>query len=627
MKPLRYTLSLILLLCFTSTLFAQQLTKGKNFAPAPINKKFYKWKGGSLEPNQTGSDPVDIWYSQYTEPMNGFVVLKSGERIDGNIEVHWRYNKASTMTRTVDGKSVPIPGGKKGTEGVNITTEEGSKYYTLYELKSYGPYFKMDDWAPSTNEDPAYKFLDGMITLKDGTVLKGTWRTIYHSTPYDGLKYYYRVYLSQGQDEYVQTFLSREVEEAIQVDNGREIRYTSINDYMIKPHRFIQKLEKNAKKMGFEEPASGSVNLNGKGTENGKVAFNTGKSKKEIFFYNAEDMNIRYYEASEAEDLITFEGSTKGVSNIYFPYKDKFQVLDDQIADWKKKGEYHSGTIYLLDGTQREGKLVHLRVANAVKSYRFTYGFLLVKSGGLVVLERYDENDIDYVICWEEGKSNRYASVDRYFYDTRELVAKMEKLSNKDPLKNLQKGYVMMVDGTKKEGRLHKKGRKSLTLVSGQNIDTYRSNDPSLDYFVLLIDGLERQFRGMEYGQRAFEGPGSEWVEIMNPFRKYSYFSNPNPTNLKKQTTKLVRTGLNAGAKQLDGMDVGEGGIYHDEWIIVNNETGEEVVIFKENDKQVADQLLSTCSNYSAMTDNEKRKLRNVDNIQYLVGFLNQSCQ
>ncbi len=87
--------------------------------------------------------------------MSGFVVLNSGDRLEGQIIKHNRWNVASTQKLTVtnsDGSTSKVsdPNGVDIIEDVRVIFPDGERTFSTFNIKYYGIHFKTSDW---TQED------------------------------------------------------------------------------------------------------------------------------------------------------------------------------------------------------------------------------------------------------------------------------------------------------------------------------------------------------------------------------------------------------------------------------------------------------------------------------------------
>lgn len=329
-----------------------------------------------------------------------------------------------------------------------------------------------------------------------------------------------------------------------------------------------------------------------------------------------------------------------------------------------KIGDQSPGYAMLDDGTKLEGQV--LSYSGFEGSFKRTYfGFFIIATGRDAKYFPPD-GDASYIVQSVKGKEVKYLPLTESFVVADEFLSSLK--ANKDPLDKLQKGSIVFKDGTKKEGQVAQL-KKAVILNVGEKFESLNFTSSNIKYFTQNIDGADRKFAIMMSGMRAFSGPQNVIVEILSPSETFSYYKNPAPTHLKKGLTKLAKSAINtttdvgriglaneaakqavkselkdsdknpdnvgnavqAGAEaqanvldQTKDMGVGdEGGLYHEEWVIVNNSTGTNVVLYNGNEDEVITGLLHKCSNFSSLEKAQLKKLTDADNIEQVVKYLN----
>lgn len=66
-----------------------------------------------------------------------------------------------------------------------------------------------------------------------------------------------------------------------------------------------------------------------------------------------------------------------------------------------------------------------------------------------------------------------------------------------------------------------------------------------------------------------------------------------------------------------------EGGIFFKEWVILDNTTGQQYIVFKRYDKEQLSLLLSGCPSYATLDEKESRKLRKLESLEGTINYLN----
>ncbi len=75
--------------------------------------------------------------------------------------------------------------------------------------------------------------------------------------------------------------------------------------------------------------------------------------------------------------------------------------------------------------------------------------------------------------------------------------------------------------------------------------------------------------------------------------------------------------------KTSDIVDVsGDGGFMHDEWVIINNESGKKYIVYKGNDKDIIPTIYRECNNKS-MGEKDLKKLSNVNKLDEFISVMN----
>lgn len=614
-----------------------------------IKKKLYVW-GEKVDDTSKNAlrQPKDVWYSKYTPSVSGFVELKSGEVIDGGLVKRYVYNKASTQTVVINDKKQDNPDGIEYNE-IHLTSSNGKTVYKLDELRSYGAYYTIRTYDKNT-------YVKGIIYLADGSELQGFIKPASWSSPYKGLKYYGKMYYSKNEESNVQFYHSDQIDK-VTINDGTV--YNKLGDWLITASQFNIAFTDYASANKFDPLAKGEVVMQDGQQLQGRVVLQKGKNKSKALFVNAAE-NL-YLDLTNGD-----VGSIKVEGKYYIRHKKKFQAFDNLYTQWQKKKELMQGRVVFENGKELSGEIVFTTTSNAVKSYREITGFhLLSKSTRGVAQTFRASSEVDFVEVLDGGRKAKYVVVGRYFVAFDKFYSQLKSNDSKKPEENLQPGYVMLPDGTKMEGKIAGKKYKMTFVDSRDNLQQFSAyQTDKIDYYVQRINGVERKFKPLQ-GRAKEYGPDHEFVEIIKPFERFSFYKSPNPTNIRKGITKFgggvinfaadqattvlaqevalqnaqrafddtgeVGATLEATQKSFDQVksvqgvvEVGkEGGVFFEEWVILNNSTGQKYVVFKRNEDQQMSKLLSDCPSYSGLTEKESRKLRNVSNLEEAVNFLN----
>lgn len=660
----------ILVLAISTNLFAQTKPKfKKDITPLEVREEVYKWGKGELEDKSFSgrmAAAADRWLNRYLEPIDGFVILKMGDKINGKMVIHNRYNDATSHLAI---------GSTQGTVIKSISIDNDK--YAYQEIAVYGAQFKVSDWTPAKKSKiPADQYHPGYVQLEDGTIREGMVALTTSKMEYAGFRYYNKIYFAADQTADVEVFYCPEVDgtgipkitEAGQTVAGKPIRYTLLRGSLIDQDSWITKITGNAKKMWVEELASGELEFQNGVKLNGKFAIHS--AKKKTFVYLVDDDNDLYYLSAKNKGIKVLTINQAGGQSHYVMLDDNFVNNHEVKAKFEKNKSIHSGLIQLSNGGLKEGKISLKRAVNVVKSYRIPIGVYFIPSGTNSLVELFYPEDIDYLQEVVDGNSTKYVPLEERFVKYEEYLSSLEEKKSNEPTKNLHNGYIVFDDGRKIEGRIAQTNKSIVVVSKESSFEKYNAYTPGLSFFIQTIDASDRKFIPMDHGIRAFSGAGKEFVEVLHPDGAFSYYRNSNPTHLKKFATKLAKGAINtvtdvgrgalatAAAKQqiksnLDNSDksfgdvmdataqgaatqaqvlqktegmveVGdEGGIYHKEWIIVNNNTQEKIIVYEKNADELIGGLLEGCNQFGSLEKSEIRKLKNINNLDQTIQFLN----
>ncbi|MCB0481171.1 MAG: hypothetical protein KDC83_07045 [Flavobacteriales bacterium] len=664
----KFILSAIVVFGFSITSLQGQ-TRGRDYTPAVVQSKYYKWGGQKKEWSGIIPPPVERrWYSKYTSAMPGYVVLKSGEKIKGSIVIRKRWNEASKI-KVVDEKGTkrPHPDGVSVIEDVQVNSNGSSKTYRTLDLRMWGCDFKKSEWSPKKKSKiPAQTFNRGKITLTSGDEFEGF--ICLTPIPKSDLPQYDVIYFAKNESEPVDIYLAWQLDELYQNFKPKKspeimvnyVPYISGRKYMIQETEWIEQLLSAPKKIDYRESGTGEMTLKSKEVLKGMFFFAKDRYVREFFYLSDENRLVHFSSiASVAKIVSTLDGKTEH----YFEIDNILENSKDFLAKLEKKDNLLEGTIFMLDGSKLEGRIGLRRNENLVKSYRTIFGYYYFTDGDEPEMTEFTADDpIDYVFAMVDGVVMKYVSDGGIYVKFSELLENITSKESKDPTKVLQPGFIRFKDEVKKSGFILQANKSFYYWVSldKKEIERYRTNDPSVNYIVQQV-GEER---------RKFTEKDGKWIEIFQPYETYCYYRNPSPTHKKaiasaltnvalKQITKAAQAQLaDEGAQAVAQANYNSSGnavksaqagaqfsndtkeaadqiiqqlddnpleLYYLEWVIVNRKTGKEFIVFQKNDVEILSVMLQTCSTYMSMDDKEQKKLLSYKNIDEAVRVLN-SC-
>ncbi len=538
-------ISVLLSIIITLNAFADEY-RGKDLTPKQIQKKYYTWSKEAKEPT-SDKDPANIWFNSYSNTMEGYIILLSGEKIKGKITVRHRWNLASKKklkeqyTTSEGVKATRMVKNPKGVDiilEVKIVSDSETKTIPTTEILAYGPYFKKADWSlVGGQKADSEKYLQGVITNVDGTSKEGFLTLNTHSflkRKFD-LRYFDYIFFSENESANAELIYSEDLKEVTQ-SSTLYVNYR--NKYLINRDLLISSLETDASKLKHEDLQPGSI-LTNEGEEiKGRIA-------------TQKDAKIQ---------------STGGTTT----------VMGKEVQKVAK-----SKHIIFID---EQKNIQYISVSN--------------------------NNIIYFVLGGQEfyAVDGNFVSRDQLNLESGKMVYK--NASEIEGLLTFRNNYFLYDDGG---GKL-----TSITVKNANDLDYVMLGEGDSLRKVILVEETERKY----------------FIEVKYPGGKYSYYKNPNPTNKRSGASLLTSMTASAGAivaeHTLDQTE-SEGDIsdldldiYFREWIVMNNRTGEKLMVFKKNLNEQKNKLMSGCQRMSVDNRNIIKNISKVNEIDLLVKTMNQ---
>ena len=609
--------------------------KGYDATYWEIRKAKYQW--GDRQKNSEksfGQSDKNQWYYREIAPMPGFVDLMDGTRIEGSLTVRYNFNESSTYKITVDGQKKKNPDGRTYYEVFIQNEEQEALNYQMKEVQKYGIDYRINDFEKN-------EFKDGEIVLKNGEALTGKVFLGSWKSRYEGMKYHGQLMFASAEDATIELYQSDKIETA---KVGKE-QLLEFDGWQISIQDFKESFTNRASENKFTILAPGKVTLQDGSIYLGMI---TVQDKKKI--------TKGYLITDEESTIISLTPENTGVIRIndgteYAKFQNYIQPLPSLMKKWKKRGDLQPGKIVFANGNEVLGDIGFERTQNAVASYRKISGVYYFPEGEMSYL--FDvESDIDHVIF----NNVKYVPLNKYFIDYTNFV---EALSE-----HTHPGYLMMKDGAKKEGQVFV-NRSTISFIgTGNDLARFSATDNDIQYCILKKEGGAKKFVPMR-SRSSIRTVDYRFVEIKEHDKRFSYYENPYPDNVRKGLTKLAGNTVNSGiqraadelnkeaAKQAakreleesgnvlsaaeaasenynpNGTDIGvetggDEGIFFKEYVLLDHSNGKKYVIFKRNDQELLTALLSGCSAYNMLKDRDKKRVTRMESLAEAVSILNK---
>jgi hypothetical protein len=671
MNPALSILAVSICVAQSLPLLAQDRSRGKDITPLEIQEKFYKWgkeerEDKSLKARMSAASSQ--WINRSTNPINGFVILPSGERFVGTLSIRNRLTVDASNGRGTDPNADVIA-------DISITHDGKTDKFELAAVAAYGALFTTADWMPvKKSKDLADSFNPGFVQLDNDVRLEGLVALTSSDVVGTALRTFDRLYFAANASTPVEIYLTPRsgktgVPNVIEAgQKGRaEAEYHLLAGGLIDQNAWIAQLEREPKKLQSESLMPGEVVFDNGAALKGRLGLQTGKSKTSAYLID-EDGDL--LQVSARSRIKVIKATENGVAQQFVLLNGEFVNNQEAIKRFEKDESLHPGKIMLATGTEMVGMVSLRRARNMVKSYRIPLGAYFLPKTDQPLLSYYSPDQVEFVEEEAEGTTTRYAPLDSTLVSQDKYLAGLESSNSRNKTRNLQAGYIMLEDGTKLSGRITQRSGGIVFVDAAGRFKKYRPSEKGLSFYVQTIDGVERRFIPLQGGVHAFSGPDMEFVEVFGADKAFSWYRNPNPTHLKGFATKLVKgvintttdvgrvTLANAAAKEevrksLANSEKGagdvanavvagaqaqqgvlekteglvavsdEGGLYHKEWVVVNNATKEKTVIYSGNDSQQLTRLLSQCPKYATLESRVAKRMTSVANIEEAVSLLN----
>ena len=636
----------LFLIILSLDLFAQpnrNKNKGYDATYWQVRRAKYKW-GESVKVTTGHMIPhKDQWFYQDTAPLPGFVELKDGTRIEGQLVKRYNFNKSSTYKIKVEGVKKTNPEGKVYYEA--LISEEGAEpqVFKMDKLVQYGIDYAISDFKEN-------EFEHGQLLLKSGLMLEGEIFLGSWKSGFSGMKYHGQFMIVEAGQSKVRLIQSDQVDQAI-VAGDVMVSYlgwqVAINDFK---KAFTDYADDNK----FLRLSSGRLSLQDGSEHIGLITLEDKKKIRKGLFLSSDERYILHLDNTNLGGIALDNGDK------YLKYQSNIRPMSALAKRLNKNGGLTPGTVQLADGTLFEGKVGLEKDQNAIASYRSIIGVYIIPNGNGLPFVYDAKSKIDKAMVG--GKT--YIPINNKFIDYDNVMEGLTSAEVEDPLSRLQPGYVSLIDGTKLKGRIASRTRSIWVELENGKLSKYGSTDEDLDYYVQRLNGKDLKFVPM-LGRDKWGRTDHFFIEIQSHDQRYALYRNPYPTHVKKMLTRTISYAANkamqegrekfneAAVRQAasstydktgdveasikaardtyavippDMLRVRAGkdeGIFFQEYVIMDNRDQTKHLVYPKNDRDVLTGLLQECPGYHDLPRREKARLTRFSAINASVEYLN----
>jgi|GEM_PF-3842996 len=516
------------------------------------------------------------------------------------------------------------------------------------------------------------EFGKGVIYLKSGEVIDGELEMKRYYNRFAKLECYGEVNAKLVSGE-TKNIKSTEIEWLVTEDKkGRAMTLYRLDAVLIDIENFKEGFTKFSLAHFHTPLRQGSVYFQDGTKKEGQFSVTRGKVKSTAFFLNKEENQYFILKPDSGVSSISTIDNDKVFT--YVTYKGYFRDLNKLIKGWSKDKVIGQGSIVFENGTEKKGDIVLYKDEEEESQKRAKIlGIYLISDNANQKVEYFEANEtINYVNFAFKEENEKYVPLNGEYVNFNDYVDALAK-GPANSTKTLQDGYVVMMDGTKKDGKIAATDFKLNYVGAGDKLEQYSATDLEvIDYYVQNIEGEERKFMPMPR-RKVDNGSDCIFVEIFYPFEEWSCYRNPFPTNVNKALSTIQKVMSYAAASEIGKMateSVAEkvqkevvvasakstkdlrfasstgnaayestkkisykladsrhdGKTYYREWVIVNNYNGEKLIVYIKNDESLLASLFENCAKAKGMSAESAAELYKARKVRDLIGELN-TCE
>jgi len=515
---------------------------------------------------QTNQTPTNrySWNKKGTEPALGYVVLKSGTKMEGMIQLKGKPDDIKNIILVKNEKEIEFEPASLSSYGLNVSELVNDSPEEMYEWKA---------GMTSTSM--------GKTTVKSFTKTRRGYVILNNGKRIDG-----ELHLNKVNDVLDEIVIKNEAE-GKQVLNPAEVSH-----YGLVPT--IADITKGGKKVFDDEGKNFKKGYYTKtdGTKvNGMLAFmkandipNSDAIKYELLFYSpSEDEALVIIETAIIKEVVQMKGGDTTI--LYVPYSGGFveqsKVSSLSISDQYKL--YQPGKIILADKTELSGQVAQVFAAG--KDYGIKLNF---KTASDSVVSYNPEQILSFEQTIKQV-AHKFVPLDARFVKLIFDGKVFTYFRNPSPTTINERATKMAKTGASLMG----------SLASNASINSMKD----------LSD---------EDKKKAKESIGNASAEELKANREA--IDKAEKAGLKDENLSKAKTAL---AAQEIGKTVAQGiVVYNIEYFIWNKKSGEKKLIIKNDFSDNITPVLQSCEEYLMMSKPEQKKYTQIENVELSLKML-----
>lgn len=522
--------------------------------------------GSSLYSQTNESSPsLYKWKGKKTEFQDGYVVLKSGAKLEGKIS---------------------LQGSRSNVEEIEVQTEDKELSLPLSALKSYGLNAVK---ANNETDQVLYEWRNSGETMG---------KTIQKTKPRNGYVITQNDQRFEGEMQ-LKKVDGRMDQITIKNDNGREkIDFQDVKEYGLLMS--VNELTKNGEKT-YRQPgrnfSKGKVNLNDGSKRDGWIAFREHKNTSLGFIYNVilfakeKDTPIETIEDDKIKGIIKNE---MGEDIVYKPFEDGFVSIKDlENAEFKDPSKgFCEGIILMKDGSKKEGVIAQKKID------KYRSQVIIYKNEANIV----EEHGIDLVESFTqnyEDRDHKFVVRDEYFVKMAFDGKAFRLVYNPNPTHVNESATKLARTGTNIAANAGQELAVNLYVKQLGFPDDEERKQNVRNYMSKVNAMSEEELEENRQAVLTTKGKTEEEYEAeLNNKERYDMLDIHYKIITSEQAQGIISESMQ---------------VYYKEWILLNKLDSSVTYLWKQDYNDQIEGVLKGCLDYLTMDKNQQKEFKGWD--------------